>query len=101
MKNELKKKTDMKASGNEKITLKDWERKLLDIIDNDDLNPTLHKISGAESIGKCRNAKTSGHKACFNQASFSLYHTTNTKKSKLEGEETDETSKKAQQIYRD
>nr|CAH7726428.1 unnamed protein product [Callosobruchus chinensis] len=51
MKNELKKKTDMKATGNKKTILKDWERKLLDIIDNDDTKPTLHKIPGAATIG--------------------------------------------------
>nr|CAI5852228.1 unnamed protein product [Callosobruchus analis] len=72
MKNELKKKTDMKATGNKKIILKDWERKLLDIIDNDVENPTFLIIPGATTIGLnplekcCRNAKTSGNQACFN-----------------------------------
>nr|CAI5822608.1 unnamed protein product [Callosobruchus analis] len=51
MKNEIKRKTDMKATGNKNIILKDWERKLLDIIDNDDKNPTLHKIPGAAIVG--------------------------------------------------
>nr|CAI5868569.1 unnamed protein product [Callosobruchus analis] len=41
---------NMKATGNKKIILKDWERKLLDIIDNDDKNATLHKIPGAATI---------------------------------------------------
>nr|CAH7767663.1 unnamed protein product [Callosobruchus chinensis] len=51
MKNELKKKTDMKATGNKKNILKDWERKLLDIIDNNATNRTLHKIPGVATIG--------------------------------------------------
>ncbi|KAG5867107.1 hypothetical protein JTB14_009404 [Gonioctena quinquepunctata] len=51
MKNELKKNTDKKATGNKKNILKDWENKLLEILDGNVQNPVFHKIPGAVSMG--------------------------------------------------
>ncbi|KAG5893294.1 hypothetical protein JTB14_023504 [Gonioctena quinquepunctata] len=50
-KKELKKNTDKKATGNTKIIRKDWEKKLLEIIDGDVQNPVFHKIPRAVSMG--------------------------------------------------
>lgn len=99
MKNELKKKTDMKATGNKKIILKDWERKLLDMIDKDDKNPTLHKIPGAATSGlkpleNVEMQKPAETRHVLVRPPPSSYITpSQPKKNKLEGKETEETAK--------
>lgn len=50
MKTRLKKKTDMKKTGNRSITLLDWERKLLKAMKGEE-NPTIGKILGALEVG--------------------------------------------------
>lgn len=100
MKNELKKKTDMKATGNKKIVLKDWEKKLLDIIDKDDKNPTMHKIPGAAATGlkpleNMEIQKPAEERRLVRPPPPPSYIITPSKpkKNKLEGKETDETAK--------
>ncbi|CAG9762481.1 unnamed protein product [Ceutorhynchus assimilis] len=88
----------MKATGNEKIILKEWEKKLLDIIDKDDKNPTLHKIPGAaitglkplENIEMQKPAET--RHVLVRPSPSSNIHQNQNKKNKLEGKETDETA---------
>lgn len=50
LKGDLKKKNDKNATGNKKIVLKDWEKKLLMLLEVD-TNPTFTKIPGAKSVG--------------------------------------------------
>lgn len=50
MKTRLKKKTDMKKTGNKKIKLLGWEEKLLRAVQGDS-NPTIKKIEGPMQIG--------------------------------------------------
>lgn len=45
MKSRLKRKADMKRTGNRKIVLKNWERILFSIIGGED-NPVINKIPG-------------------------------------------------------
>lgn len=50
MKSRLKKKTDLKRTGNKKIKLLDWERKLLKAMEGES-NPTVVQIRGAMQVG--------------------------------------------------
>lgn len=50
LKGDIKKKTDINATGNEKIILKEWEQKLLLLLDTGN-NPTFNKIPGALQAG--------------------------------------------------
>ena len=50
MKGRLKKKTDLKKTGNKAIKLLEWEKKLLKAMEGDS-NPTIGRIGGAMQIG--------------------------------------------------
>lgn len=50
IKTALKKNTDMKATVNEVIKLKNWEKDFLDVIKKDE-NPVFSKVPGALSCG--------------------------------------------------
>lgn len=57
MKTRLKKKTDLKRTGNKKIKLLDWERKLLKAMEGES-NPTVVQIPGAMQVGVIENRQT-------------------------------------------
>uniref|UniRef100_A0A6P7GZ11 Uncharacterized protein LOC114348650 n=1 Tax=Diabrotica virgifera virgifera TaxID=50390 RepID=A0A6P7GZ11_DIAVI len=83
-----------------KIILKDWGKKLLDIIDKDEKNPTLHKIPGAattglkplENVEMQKPAKTR-HVLVRPPPPSSYITPSQAKINKLEVQETDETAK--------
>ena len=50
MKTRLKRKTDLKRTGNKAIKLLDWEKSMLKAMEGDS-NPTIGKIRGAMQIG--------------------------------------------------
>lgn len=50
MKTRLKKKTDLKKTGNKAIKLLDWEKRLLKAMEGDS-NPTIGRIGGAIQVG--------------------------------------------------
>lgn len=50
MKTQVKKKTDLNKTGNNKITLCEWEKELYDIIKGDS-NPTITKLTSSVSCG--------------------------------------------------
>nr|CAI5870320.1 unnamed protein product [Callosobruchus analis] len=91
--NERGKQIYMKETGDKKIILKDWERKLLDIIDNVDKNPTLHKFPGSakialnplEHVVEMPKPAETRHISVRPSPPYII--------TKLQGEETDETSK--------
>ncbi|KAG8242142.1 hypothetical protein J6590_071494 [Homalodisca vitripennis] len=49
VKSTVKKKTDVKVTGNRKIKLQPWEKTFLELIEDD--NPVFHKIPGNISVG--------------------------------------------------
>ncbi|KAK9879540.1 hypothetical protein WA026_006610 [Henosepilachna vigintioctopunctata] len=49
VKSTVKKKTDVKVTGNKKIKLQPWEKTFLQLIEDD--NPVFHKIPGNISVG--------------------------------------------------
>lgn len=51
MKSQVKKKTDLKETGNKPIKLKDWEKDLLLLLSQED-NPVFNKVPGATSFGE-------------------------------------------------
>lgn len=56
MKSRLKNKTDLKRTGNKKIKLLDWERKLLKAMEGES-NPTVIQIAGAMQVGVKGNSQ--------------------------------------------
>ena len=46
LKSRLLKKTSLKLTGNKKIVLKEWEQKLINLLDVNKDNPSINKISG-------------------------------------------------------
>jgi hypothetical protein len=46
MKTILKKKSDINRTGNKKIILRGWEQKLLELLEGENSNPSIHSLSG-------------------------------------------------------
>ncbi|XP_063931272.1 uncharacterized protein LOC135143346 [Zophobas morio] len=58
MKTELKKKSDMNRTGNEKNVLKSWEETLLKLINGtNEKNPTIYRIPGAAAAGTSKEVE--------------------------------------------
>lgn len=49
IKSHIKSKTDIRATGNKPIKMKEWEKEFLSMIEED--NPVYHKIPGSVSVG--------------------------------------------------
>lgn len=68
MKTRIKKKIDLKATGNKPIKLKDWEKQFLEILDNDD-SPVFCKVPGSVVVGI--NETTTAMDVCDDKAGTS------------------------------
>ncbi|CAH1106371.1 unnamed protein product [Psylliodes chrysocephalus] len=65
MKTALKRKTDLKTTGNKVIKLKDWEKDLLTIMNKEE-NPIFSKVPGALSVGVKRQSEMEAEKSQSN-----------------------------------
>lgn len=66
MKSQIKKKTDLKVTGNKAIKINSWENNFLKLIEED--NPVYHKIPGGISVGTSlqkSNAEKDTEKDCL------------------------------------
>ncbi|CAH1365992.1 unnamed protein product, partial [Tenebrio molitor] len=51
MKTILKKKSDINRTGNKKIILRGWEQKLLELLEGENSNPSIHSLSEKTNAG--------------------------------------------------
>ena len=94
MKKIVKEKTDVKKTGNRKITLKPWERMMFELLQGD-INPIFCRIQGAISSGLQSTQKAESVNFPKEAVSSNSYTPTPAIKPKRKRlvEETDETSK--------
>lgn len=94
MKTEIKKKTDMKATGNKKIILKNWEQEFLKLLDTEGTNPSVSSIPGGVATLNLQVQKEGQGPSIVLDSSENISKNQSThqkKRLKLEKYETEET----------
>ncbi|KAK9882771.1 hypothetical protein WA026_023193 [Henosepilachna vigintioctopunctata] len=91
VKSTVKKKTDVKVTGNRKIKLQPWEKTFLELIEDD--NPVLHKILETGKPNKNEEPKSQETKKPMSTKSDTDHHKNNIRKSEkiVSNHEADET----------